>query len=545
MATLLDVVGIVAANGFAREVAVVGATCSAAARDDLFTISLTQCSGSPWFRLHFGESESARLAHACLVGDEARVRALCGQGRALIVGSVNVPLLFGLIGGHVAAARAVLEYGALTASSDQDGFSFNTGIAFAWARAANVTPPFPLSAEGSDLLQEILTGTDASPSFALAKCIELGATALIPEYLSAGLGAWLADLGIQGLLYGGQRSDEYLSFFLLNHSASGEGCAALQAARKACMRLVMAHSAFSLLDAIHVAGQMDDAAWVTELACNLSSKSTQPRVATRAATAAARVIEAGDAGRRFQIPTSLELLRGLFWSACASGSVELASFLLDCGVSVDTVSPFTGSWDSAVLIAGGRGYAGIVRVAHNKGLASNDFLWAACAAGEPLLVSLRLQCGDDPNGEHEVTGDMPLFLACAGRHSDVIHVLLDKGADPCFRAEMCDEPHYTLLYHIVRSLKEEARGPCYGASRRMMQLGAKLSHEHMQLAFEGEGDACLAQFLLDNNVLAQAAAANEKRVISATELARYSRIAAAAGSGSALAQLFDALTSRS
>ena len=182
-ASLLDVVGIVACAVYVREVAAVVCTCKDASRDDLFSVALTQrgvsnrkIQGPEWHC-------STRLAHACLVGDVARVRFLCERGRAWVLGPPHLALLLGFLGGHVAAARTVLEFGQLSPFSYE--FVSPLGSLFAMGRAARSEYSFPLSVERIDLLREVLAGAD--PINSLLFCVEMGVTALIPELIRLGI----------------------------------------------------------------------------------------------------------------------------------------------------------------------------------------------------------------------------------------------------------------------------------------------------------------------------------------------------------------------
>ena len=93
MATLLDVIA--AASGFVRDVAVVAEACAVVANDDLCTFALLAQSGG-FVRYSKLVRVSARLIHACLMGDEARVHFLCERGKAHLSGSLHIPLLLGV-----------------------------------------------------------------------------------------------------------------------------------------------------------------------------------------------------------------------------------------------------------------------------------------------------------------------------------------------------------------------------------------------------------------------------------------------------------------
>ena len=139
--------------------------------------------------------------------------------------------------------------------------------------------------------------------------------------------------------------------------------------------------------------------------------------------------------------------------AAREGSVESAKILLDAGVDVDDPAP-NGTWALTLAIASGHETLPMFLLSAgadpNAQLGGYSALHAAVASGTPELVRALLARGADPNARLamrrappggfqgggdssaavDVTGATPFWLAAAHLSAELMHLLLDHGADP-------------------------------------------------------------------------------------------------------------------
>ena len=181
-----------------------------------------------------------------------------------------------------------------------------------------------------------------------------------------------------------------------------------------------AHPLFSALDVIFVAGLLNDAEWVEELARG------EPRdVTSRAAAAAAAGEQQCGA---FAEPGSVEQLHALYWAACATGNVDAAMWMLQRGADANSISPMHHLSD-AVMMAADRGYDSVIRALSVTARVPRNLLFAACLGGLVDVVTNCINNGYDISSEYGITEQTPIEIAVDDDHLDVINALLYAGAD--------------------------------------------------------------------------------------------------------------------
>lgn len=122
----------------------------------------------------------------------------------------------------------------------------------------------------------------------------------------------------------------------------------------------------------------------------------------------------------------------LLCTAAMRGSLEIVQFLLDAGADVNLKDSHDGT---PLHHASGRGHGATVRLLLEKGALVDVFdqennapLHTAIRNGCTGVVAALLEHGADPNVQGEE--GLVLQLACSALSADIVHLLLEKGADP-------------------------------------------------------------------------------------------------------------------
>ena len=346
--TLLDVLGLVAANGYAMEAAAAAPVYRDAHRDGLFTHALASCEYVPKHRnLHNGKplntTPRTRLAHACLVGDAARVRQLCMHGLTPKVDG-RVALFLAITADHAIAANELLAWKPKASAQFFSRSPCLPGFERRYMPRVGAFRAYPHSAATVALVAELAAeycgggGRREPNEGALLNVLAMGVWLHMPSIVSAyvcGLGELsLARWGearsltaMRGSVVGGMRP---LIVAVKPPPPSARRLPRSQALF-ATMRALMAPAAVTTMDRLAVAGHIGDVEWVEELVRPLLPALTPVTPSPTAIEAiwgwAAGAVAAVASLLSPSLPPlstmSKELATAVFSACCASGSDAL------------------------------------------------------------------------------------------------------------------------------------------------------------------------------------------------------------------------------